>query len=346
MTAASDRVEATVEPSSAYESFRVDDDTGRRVGDARTLFLVDARPRYLQVELRGLFSHRYRIVPWELAMLDEHKGRIRLHCPKRALEDAPEFDAQSAFDPQARRARVHFRLPAEVPDAEVPDERAPEEPADRPVDEADAPQAALTPPQRDNERSVAEDLRARIGRGAQTSLARERSHAPDDDGNEKEEEMASEVQAGEAVPITPDNADEPRVDTDQVSRGYRRDAAEEDAFRLGTRSSQGWQPTFDVAQVDDGYLVAIDVPGVEADALELRLEDDLLTVSGERVARADGDLQRRGSPSGPFVCRFRLPAHTNAEAVAAELKNGVLELRIPRSAAPEARRIALRRSGD
>ncbi|HEX2112704.1 MAG TPA: Hsp20/alpha crystallin family protein [Gaiellaceae bacterium] len=158
--------------------------------------------------------------------------------------------------------------------------------------------------------------------------------------------MASEVQAGEAVPITPDNADEPRVDTDQVSRGYRRDAAEEDAFRLGTRSSQGWQPTFDVAQVDDGYLVAIDVPGVEADALELRLEDDLLTVSGERVARADGDLQRRGSPSGPFVCRFRLPAHTNAEAVAAELKNGVLELRIPRSAAPEARRIALRRSGD
>jgi HSP20 family protein len=341
MTAASDRVETAVEPSSAYESFRVDDDTGRRVGDARTLFLVDGRPRYLQVELRGLFSHRNRIVPWELAMLDEHKGRVRLHCPKRAVEDAPEFVAQSAFDPQARRARVHFRLPAEVPD-----ERGPEEPADRPVEEADAPQAALTPPQRDNERSVAEDLRARLGSGAETSFAPERSHAPDDDGNEKEGDMASEVQAGEAVAITPDKVDEARVDTEQVSRGHRREVAEDDAFRLGTRSSQGWQPTFDVAQVDDGYLVAIDVPGVEADALELRLEDDLLTVSGERVARADGDLQRRGSPSGPFVCRFRLPAHTNAEAVAAELKNGVLELRIPRSPAPEARRIALRRSGD
>ena len=129
-----------------------------------------------------------------------------------------------------------------------------------------------------------------------------------------------------------------------MSRGRQREGEEEDAFRLGSRSPQGWQPAFDVAQVDDGYRIAIDVPGVEADALELRLEDDLLTISGERVALAEGDLQRRGSPSGLFVCRFRLPAHTNAEAVAAELKNGVLELRIPRSAAPEARRISLRRS--
>jgi HSP20 family protein len=343
MAAASEGVEATIERSSTYESFTVDDETGRRIGDARTLFLAEGRPRYLQVELRGLFSHRSRLVPWELATLDEHKRRLSLRCRKRDVEDARDFDAQGAFEPQARRARVHFRLPAEVPD-----ERVPEEPADRLVEEAETPQAAVRPNREDEDRSVAEDLRTRIGSlsGAERSRPRQRPQALDDGENEKEEEMATEAQAAEGVAITPDTVDEPRTGTDQPSRDRRREGEEDDAFRLGTRSSQGWQPTFDVAQVDDGYRIAIDVPGVEADALELRLEDDLLIVSGERVALADGDIQRRERPSGPFVRRFRLPAHTNAEAVAAELRNGVLELRIPRSAAPEARRIALRRSED
>jgi HSP20 family protein len=341
MPAASERVEATVERSSAYESFTVDDETGRRIGDARTLFLAEGRPRYLQVELRGLFGHRSRIVPWELATTDDHKRRISLRCRKRDVEDAPEFDAQDVFEPQARRMRTHFGV-----SAEVPDEHLPKEPADQPAEAAEMPQAAGRPHRQDKDPSVAEDLRARIESlsGVEGSLPQERPYAPDDGDNEKEVDMATEAQAAEAVAGTPYNVDEPRRDIDQPSRGRQREGEEEDAFRLGTRLSQGWQPTFDVAKVDDGYRIAIDVPGVEADALELRLEDDLLIVSGERVAPADGDLQRRESPRGRFVRRFRLPAHTNADAVAAELKNGVLELRIPKSAAPEARRIALRRS--
>lgn len=340
MTAASGRVEATFERSSAYHSFTVDDETGRRIGDARTLFFAEGRPRYLQVELRGFFSHRNRLVPWELATLDEGRRRISLRCPKRDVEFAPNFNPKGVLEPQGRRARSHFRLSAEVPDGRVP-----EEPADQVAEEAETPQAAAPTDREDKDRSVAEDLHARVGNqsGTERSLAHERRHAADDGKNE-EEQMATQEQAAEAVAVPLDKVDEPRPDIDQVSRGRQREGEEEDAFRLGSRSPQGWQPAFDVAQVDDGYRIAIDVPGVEADALELRLEDDLLTISGERVALAEGDLQRRGSPSGPFVCRFRLPAHTNAEAVAAELKNGVLELRIPRSAAPEARRISLRRS--
>jgi HSP20 family protein len=305
------------------------------------LFFAEGLPRYLRVELRGLFSHRNRIVPWELATLDEHKRRISLRCRKRDVEDAPNFYARDVFEPQARRVRTHFGL-----SAEAPDERVPEEPADQLFDGAETPQATVRPYREHEDPSVAEDLRARIGSpsGPERNLHEERPHALDGGENEKEGEMATEAEAPEPVAITLDKVEEPRPDIDQASRGRRREGEEEDAFRLGTRSSQGWQPTFDVAQVDDAYRIAIDVPGVEADALELRLEDDLLIVSGERVALADGDVQRRESPSGPFVRRFRLPAYTNAEAVAAELKNGVLELRIPRSAAPEARRIALRRS--
>src|SRR5918999_5739224 len=138
MATASGRVEATVERSHVYESFTVDDETGKRIGYARTLFFAEGLPRYLRVELRGLFSHRNRIVPWELATLDEHKRRISLRCRKRDVEDAPNFYARDVFEPQARRVRTHFGL-----SAEAPDERVPEEPADQLFDGAETPQATV-----------------------------------------------------------------------------------------------------------------------------------------------------------------------------------------------------------
>ncbi|MDQ3866074.1 MAG: Hsp20 family protein [Actinomycetota bacterium] len=342
MAVAGNRVETTVERSSAYDAFTIEDETGKRIGDARSVFLVEGRPRYLQVELRGLFRHRNRIVPWELTTLDVPSRRIRLRCRKGDVEGAPDFDPEDALDSQERQTRTHFGLPADVPEervtAESPDELA---------DEAETRQAVAPdagPGDGDNQdRSVAEDLRARTNSlaAAPGSLPQERRDAFEED-EDKEETLASESQAVGPVAIAPDTVDEPHEDLDQRSRARGRADEEEDLFRLGARSFDGWHPTFDVAEVEDGYYVAIDVPGVEADALELRLENDVLIVTGERARRVEGDLQRRESPTGEFRCRFELPPYTNAEAITAELRNGVLELRIPRSAAPEARRIALR----
>ncbi len=348
MAVASKRVETPVERSSAYDLFTVEDETGKRIGDARSVFLVDGRKRYLQVELRGLFRHRNRIVPWELVALDEQARRISLRCRKGDVESAPDFDAGDVLEPQERRTRTHYGLP------ETPHEPVLEEPADQPGNEAPTPHADEAPTphadeaeiessfDQDHDRSVAEDLRTRTESlaAAQGTGALESAYVLEEDENE-EEMMVSESQAAEPVAIA-DTAGELTRDVDERSRARRPEREEEDAFRLGVRSSDGWHPTFDVAEVDDGYFVAMDVPGVEADALELRIEDDVLIVSGERVGLLEGDVQRRESPSGPFRRRFQLPPHTNAEAVAAELKNGVLELRIPRSPAPEARRITLR----
>ncbi len=342
MAVASNRVETAVERSSAYEAFTIEDETGKRIGDARSVFLVEGRPRYLQVELRGLFRHRNRIVPWELTTLDVPSRRIRLRCRKGDVENAPDFDPEDALDSQERQTRTHFGLPAEVPEERVTAESPDELSDEAATPEAVAPDASRR--DRENEdRSVAEDLRSSTNTlaAAPGSLPRERTDAFEDD-EDKEEMVASESQAVGPVAMAPDTADELHEDMDERSRARGRGDEEEDAFRLGARSFDGWHPTFDVAEVEDGYYVAIDVPGVAADALELRLESDVLIVSGERGRLLEGDFQRRESPTGEFRCRFQLPAYTDAEAITAELRNGVLEVRIPRSAAPEARRIALR----
>jgi len=137
---------------------------------------------------------------------DEDRRRISLRRRKRDVEFAPNFNPKGVLEPHGRRARSHFRL-----SAEVPEERVPEEPADQAVEEAEMPQAAVRTDREDKNRSVAEDLHARVGNqsGTERSLPHERPHADDDGENEKEEKMATVAQAAEAVAVTLDKVDEP-----------------------------------------------------------------------------------------------------------------------------------------
>jgi len=342
MAVTSTDLESKVERSSSYEGFPVKDAAGKHVGDAGSLLLVDGTPGYVEVELRGMFRRRRRIVPWQLATLDPTTRRISLRCGKDAVEAAPDFDAKGRAEDQGRQARIHFGLPAEPLDQTLRDDPA-SEAADRaPTAQVDESDVAL--PEEDvRERSVADDLQARTGTivAAGKSVPVEPASELED---EKEEILVSQSESAESVPVSTESVEESRDDVDEAARTRPPGGEEEDAFRIGTRSFDGWHPTFDVAEVDDGYRIAIDVPGVEADALELTLQDNVLFVSGERGGFLEGELQRQESPTGPFRRRFQLPPYTNADAIEAELKNGVLEVRIPRSAVPEARRIALRGS--
>lgn len=340
MTVASTDLEAQPERSSSYAGFRVKDATGKHVGEAGSLFLVSGIPSYVEVELRGIVRRRHRIVPWELVTLYPTYKEISLRCGKRDLETAPDFDPKGRLEEEGRQARTHFDLPAEPPDHGMLDEPASEsaDPARQPqVDDSDL----AFPEEEGRERSVAEDLQAKT-----EAIAAAHKGVPVESASEleedKEEIVVSQTQSGESVPVATENVDELRDEVDEARRMRRPGAEEQDAFRVGATSFDGWHPTFDVSELDDGYRVAIDVPGVEADALELTLEANVLTVSGERPAFLEGELQRRESPTGPFRCRFQLPPHTNADAIEAELRNGVLDVRIPRSVAPEARRITLR----
>ena len=95
----------------------------------------------------------------------------------------------------------------------------------------------------------------------------------------------------------------------------------------------GWTPSFDIAETDQAFVLRGDLPGVPQKDIEVRLEDDVLTVSGERKISRPEDEPRLiclCRPSGKFLRRFALPKDVNRDEVKATYVNGVLKLVVPK----------------
>ena len=105
---------------------------------------------------------------------------------------------------------------------------------------------------------------------------------------------------------------------------------------LGTLKKAGdWGPPFDTAVTDSEYTLFGDLPGMAQKEIEIRVEDGLLTVRGERKPSAANDAvrsQRLERPRGRFSRSFRLPEDINEDKVKASYENGVLRLTLPRQA--------------
>ncbi len=108
----------------------------------------------------------------------------------------------------------------------------------------------------------------------------------------------------------------------------QRDAAREDDIERAD-----WSPAADVYETDDAFVIAVDLPGIERASLDVSVDDNRLTVRGERAAD-EGHRRGRGHrPSGRFVSRFGpLPPNVDQKRIAAEYKDGVLRLRLPKRA--------------
>ena len=94
-----------------------------------------------------------------------------------------------------------------------------------------------------------------------------------------------------------------------------------------------WMPAFDITETDEAFVLHGDLPGVSQKDIEVRLDENVLSVSGERsVSEADGGPRfiRRRRPSGKFRRRFVLPENVNHDDVKASYVNGVLELIVPK----------------
>jgi HSP20 family protein len=108
------------------------------------------------------------------------------------------------------------------------------------------------------------------------------------------------------------------------------------------QNDSDWTPSADVRETADAFVLALDVPGVDPKAIEITVEDGVLTLSGARNGESEGDeLLRRERASGRFVRRFSLPDTVNAEAVTAKSTHGVLTLTVPKRAEVQPRRIEL-----
>jgi HSP20 family protein len=125
------------------------------------------------------------------------------------------------------------------------------------------------------------------------------------------------------------------------------------AHALGLHAQQGsgratttaWAPALDISERKDAYLVAVELPGVEVDDLEITLEDGLLTVQGERHFAHDSSEQqfhRIERRYGAFRRSITLPAHVMAEGIQATFEDGVLQLMVPKAEEATPKRIQVR----
>lgn len=103
-----------------------------------------------------------------------------------------------------------------------------------------------------------------------------------------------------------------------------------------------WLPPIDIHEAADKFVLLADVPGVEPKDIEITAENGVLTVRGRRQFEAreqQQGFQRLERAEGAFLRRFTLPERVQADAIKARHSNGVLEVTIPKVAAPEPRRV-------
>ncbi|NCA72201.1 MAG: Hsp20/alpha crystallin family protein [Sphingobacteriia bacterium] len=110
------------------------------------------------------------------------------------------------------------------------------------------------------------------------------------------------------------------------------------------RLEQGFElsPRVDVIDREQEILVRAEVSGVEKDDLEIELAGQLLTLKGERKheqTEEQGTFYRSEIARGSFTRSIRLPEDVDFEKTTAELKDGVLEIHLPKTERTERRRI-------
>jgi HSP20 family protein len=107
---------------------------------------------------------------------------------------------------------------------------------------------------------------------------------------------------------------------------------------LSEREPLAFAPDFDVKETKDAFIFKADLPGVESRDIEVQATDHRLTISGRRSAEKEEKAEttyRCERAFGAFTRAFTLPAGGDLDKVAAELKNGVLSVTVPKK--PEAK---------
>ena len=103
-----------------------------------------------------------------------------------------------------------------------------------------------------------------------------------------------------------------------------------------------WSPLVDIQEMPDRIVLRADLPGIPIEHLELKIENERLILKGERPFDSTGrkeDYHRIERPSGRFLRTFALPRSIQQSGIRAEMKNGVLEVVLPKGTETRAKPI-------
>ena len=102
-----------------------------------------------------------------------------------------------------------------------------------------------------------------------------------------------------------------------------------------------WTPPSDIYETESGYLIAIDLPGIKREELQIDIDENRLIVKGTREV-AESRQHRTERPRGKFLRTFSVPASVEQSQIGAEYKDGVLQIRLPRRSEPKPKKIDIK----
>jgi len=101
-----------------------------------------------------------------------------------------------------------------------------------------------------------------------------------------------------------------------------------------SRLMNGWSPAVDLYEDKNNFIVKVELPGMKREDIEVSLHDGALTISGERKSEEkfdDANLHRTERYFGRFQRSLLLPKAVQADKVAAQYRDGVLSITLPKS---------------
>ena len=112
----------------------------------------------------------------------------------------------------------------------------------------------------------------------------------------------------------------------------------------GGGGARRWVPAMDLVETEEHFVLRADLPGLTENDVAIELEDNVLTLSGERKSeheeRKEG-YYRVERASGTFARSLTLPEGIDPDRVEASFENGVLEVRVPKPEERKPRRVSI-----
>ena len=107
--------------------------------------------------------------------------------------------------------------------------------------------------------------------------------------------------------------------------------------RLAAQHATAWAPPIDVYETEDRYVITAEVPGITREEVDLSLQDNRLTIRGMRSGTPESTTRHyhqveRGH--GSFLRTFQFADAVEQEGIAADLRDGVLTVILPKSVRP------------
>ena len=110
--------------------------------------------------------------------------------------------------------------------------------------------------------------------------------------------------------------------------------------RLAASGPQGWGPAVDLCETADAFILTAELPGLTREQIRIDVHDNRLTLQGRREARVSCEQYHQVERGhGEFLRTFVLPQPVSADAVQADLADGVLTITVPKIPADAPRRV-------